>query len=83
MVPCSGDVDSVCPVTSTRYFINMLDLTVKTPWRAWYINDEVVDIHCYIYATEQNLISNECASVEILKWPMLNRLEGMWLTTKD
>ncbi|KAM0948861.1 putative carboxypeptidase D [Dioscorea sansibarensis] len=37
----SGDVDSVCPVTSTRYFINMLGLTVKTPWRAWYINDEV------------------------------------------
>ncbi|KAH7655715.1 Peptidase S10 serine carboxypeptidase protein [Dioscorea alata] len=37
----SGDVDAVCSVTSTRYFINMLGLTVKTPWRAWYINDEV------------------------------------------
>ncbi|KAJ0981351.1 hypothetical protein J5N97_009606 [Dioscorea zingiberensis] len=37
----SGDVDSVCPVTSTQYSINLLGLTVQTPWRPWYTNDEV------------------------------------------
>ncbi|MFQ6655166.1 hypothetical protein Gotur_025839 [Gossypium turneri] len=38
---CSGDVDSVVPITSTRYAINKLKLPVKTAWRPWSINDEV------------------------------------------
>ncbi|TYI73475.1 hypothetical protein E1A91_D07G131100v1 [Gossypium mustelinum] len=37
----SGDVDSVVPITSTRYAINKLKLPVKTAWRPWSINDEV------------------------------------------
>ncbi|KAH7655700.1 Peptidase S10 serine carboxypeptidase protein [Dioscorea alata] len=37
----SGDLDIVCSVTSTRYFINKLNLTIKTPWRPWYTNEEV------------------------------------------
>ncbi|KAM0948865.1 putative carboxypeptidase D [Dioscorea sansibarensis] len=37
----SGDVDAVCSVTSTRYFINKLHLTIHTPWRPWYTNKEV------------------------------------------
>ncbi|XVE59733.1 hypothetical protein DITRI_Ditri05aG0070000 [Diplodiscus trichospermus] len=37
----SGDVDSVVPITSTRYGINTLNLPVKTAWRPWSNNDEV------------------------------------------
>ncbi|KAJ8622730.1 hypothetical protein MRB53_031259 [Persea americana] len=37
----SGDVDGRLPVTSTRYSLNKLKLPVKTPWQAWYVNQEV------------------------------------------
>ncbi|XP_022756068.1 putative serine carboxypeptidase-like 23 [Durio zibethinus] len=37
----SGDVDSVVPITSTRYGINLLKLPVKTAWRPWSNNKEV------------------------------------------
>ncbi|GAB2274491.1 hypothetical protein Dimus_009261 [Dionaea muscipula] len=37
----SGDVDSVVPVTSTRYSINTLKLPIKTPWYPWYLNQQV------------------------------------------
>ncbi|KAG0476503.1 hypothetical protein HPP92_013344 [Vanilla planifolia] len=37
----SGDQDSVVAVTSTRYSINMLNLTIESQWKAWYTNDEV------------------------------------------
>ncbi|KAL5830694.1 hypothetical protein ACOSQ4_016048 [Xanthoceras sorbifolium] len=38
---CSGDVDSVVPVTSSRYSISSLNLPIKTPWYPWYTNKEV------------------------------------------
>ncbi|KAE8673493.1 Serine carboxypeptidase II-3 [Hibiscus syriacus] len=37
----SGDVDSVVPVTSTRYAINKLKLSIKTAWRPWSTDEEV------------------------------------------
>ncbi|KAG6532913.1 hypothetical protein ZIOFF_006772 [Zingiber officinale] len=37
----SGDVDGNVPVTSTRYSLNELGLAVKSPWRAWMLNNEV------------------------------------------
>ncbi|XP_059663519.1 serine carboxypeptidase 1-like [Cornus florida] len=37
----SGDIDSVVPVTSTRYSISSLKLPIQTPWLPWYTNDEV------------------------------------------
>ncbi|XP_027068005.2 serine carboxypeptidase 1 [Coffea arabica] len=37
----SGDTDSVCSVTTTRYALNKLGLSVKTPWYAWYTQGEV------------------------------------------
>ncbi|XP_071911058.1 serine carboxypeptidase 1-like isoform X1 [Coffea arabica] len=37
----SGDTDSVCSVTTTRYGLNKLGLSVKTPWYAWYTQGEV------------------------------------------
>ncbi|KAJ0981480.1 hypothetical protein J5N97_009735 [Dioscorea zingiberensis] len=37
----SGDVDAVVPVTSTRYFITKLGLSIDSPWRPWYTNNEV------------------------------------------
>ncbi|XP_078170709.1 serine carboxypeptidase II-3-like [Carex rostrata] len=37
----SGDVDGRVPVTSTRYSLNELQLPVKIPWGAWYLNNEV------------------------------------------
>ncbi|XP_020961989.1 serine carboxypeptidase 24 [Arachis ipaensis] len=32
----SGDTDSVVPVTATRFSLNHLNLTIKTPWYPWY-----------------------------------------------
>ncbi|XP_012838143.1 PREDICTED: putative serine carboxypeptidase-like 23 [Erythranthe guttata] len=37
----SGDIDINVPVTSTRYAINSLKLPVETPWRPWYLDNEV------------------------------------------
>uniref|UniRef100_M8BNP6 Carboxypeptidase n=1 Tax=Aegilops tauschii TaxID=37682 RepID=M8BNP6_AEGTA len=35
----SGDLDSTCSITSTRYSVKDLNLPVTTPWRAWYTPD--------------------------------------------
>ncbi|KAK6136841.1 hypothetical protein DH2020_029436 [Rehmannia glutinosa] len=35
----SGDVDSIIPVTSTRYSIAAMGLKVKKPWIPWYAGD--------------------------------------------
>ncbi|GAB2214819.1 hypothetical protein Droror1_Dr00019183 [Drosera rotundifolia] len=37
----SGDVDSVVPVTSTKYTIESLKLPIKTNWYPWYLNQQV------------------------------------------
>ncbi|KAF6151051.1 hypothetical protein GIB67_042386 [Kingdonia uniflora] len=37
----SGDVDSIVPVTSTRYSLNKLKLSTKTPWYPWSIHKEL------------------------------------------
>ncbi|KAK9279013.1 hypothetical protein L1049_012688 [Liquidambar formosana] len=36
-----GDIDSVVPVTSTRYSIGTLKLPIQTAWYPWYTNSEV------------------------------------------
>ncbi|KAK8664818.1 hypothetical protein V6N13_084591 [Hibiscus sabdariffa] len=38
---CNGDVDSIVPITSTRYVLNKLKLPIKTVWRPWTTDDEV------------------------------------------
>ncbi|KAJ0021195.1 hypothetical protein Pint_31539 [Pistacia integerrima] len=38
---CSGDIDSVVPVTSSRYSISTLNLPIKAAWYPWYTNEEV------------------------------------------
>lgn len=38
---CSGDVDSVVPVTATRYSLAQLKLTTKIPWYPWYVKKQV------------------------------------------
>lgn len=37
----SGDVDSVVPVTATRYSLARLQLKVETQWYPWYHNNQV------------------------------------------
>ncbi|CAL0318741.1 unnamed protein product [Lupinus luteus] len=37
----SGDVDSVVPVTATRYSLSQLKLTTKVPWYPWYVKNQV------------------------------------------
>ncbi|XP_054795012.1 serine carboxypeptidase-like 40 isoform X2 [Prosopis cineraria] len=37
----SGDVDGVVPVTSTKYSMEKLNLTVKTAWHPWFVKGEV------------------------------------------
>ncbi|XP_051214560.1 serine carboxypeptidase 1 [Lolium perenne] len=38
----SGDTDSVCPVTSTLYSLDILRLPTNSSWRAWYSDDDQV-----------------------------------------
>lgn len=40
---CSGDTDGVVPVTSTKYSINHMKLSTKTPWRPWFLGSEVIN----------------------------------------
>ncbi|XP_057493017.1 serine carboxypeptidase 1-like [Actinidia eriantha] len=37
----SGDTDGKVPVTTTKYGINKLQTSVKTPWYPWYTQEEV------------------------------------------
>ncbi|KAG5001173.1 Serine carboxypeptidase-like 25 [Glycine soja] len=37
----SGDVDSVVPVTATRYALAQLKLSTKIPWYPWYVKNQV------------------------------------------
>ncbi|CAM6099186.1 unnamed protein product [Calypogeia fissa] len=37
----SGDVDSVVPVTSTKYSLALLKLKTTVPWYAWYRSEQV------------------------------------------
>ncbi|CAL5370729.1 unnamed protein product [Camellia sinensis] len=37
----SGDVDSVVPVTATRYSLAQLKLSTKVSWYPWYVNKQV------------------------------------------
>ncbi|XP_048327066.1 serine carboxypeptidase-like 25 [Ziziphus jujuba] len=37
----SGDVDSVVPVTATRYSLAQLKLATKVPWYPWYVKKQV------------------------------------------
>ena len=38
----SGDTDSAIPVTSAKYAVNKLKLSVKTAWYPWYLQNEVI-----------------------------------------
>lgn len=40
----SGDMDSICSLTATRYSVKDLNLTITHKWRPWYTPDnEVMD----------------------------------------
>ncbi|XP_042409727.1 serine carboxypeptidase 24 isoform X1 [Zingiber officinale] len=41
IVHCSGDIDSVVPVTATRFAISHLRLKIKIPWYPWYLGRQV------------------------------------------
>ena len=32
----SGDVDSVCPITGTRYWLASMNMSIVSPWVPWY-----------------------------------------------
>ncbi|CAN6294876.1 unnamed protein product [Urochloa humidicola] len=36
----SGDIDAVCPVTSTMYSLDIMGLQINSSWRAWYSDDD-------------------------------------------
>ncbi|KAM0881645.1 hypothetical protein ACQ4PT_032807 [Festuca glaucescens] len=38
----SGDMDSICSITATRYSVKDLNLPVTKPWRPWYTPDSEV-----------------------------------------
>ncbi|PVH32622.1 hypothetical protein PAHAL_9G445500 [Panicum hallii] len=52
----SGDIDAVCPVTSTLYSLDILGLQINSSWRAWYSDDNevggyVVEYKGLVFAT--------------------------------
>nr|GLL47332.1 putative serine carboxypeptidase-like 23 isoform X2 [Ipomoea trifida] len=46
---CSGDVDSVVPVTSTRYSVNAMKLKVIKPWHPWEDGNKEVGGYKVVY----------------------------------
>ncbi|KAF7127964.1 hypothetical protein RHSIM_Rhsim11G0168300 [Rhododendron simsii] len=46
---CSGDMDAVVPVSSTRYSIGALNLTAIKPWRPWLDDVGEVGGHKVVY----------------------------------
>ena len=44
MFKYSGDVDGRIPVTSSRYSIKQLQVSVKTQWQPWFINTDQVNL---------------------------------------
>uniref|UniRef100_A0A0D6QS40 Carboxypeptidase n=1 Tax=Araucaria cunninghamii TaxID=56994 RepID=A0A0D6QS40_ARACU len=47
----SGDVDSVVPVTSTRFSLNALKLPIETPWYPWMSGKDDVGGYTIVYKT--------------------------------
>ena len=47
----SGDLDSTCSITSTRYSVKDLNLPVTKPWRAWYTPD--LEVGGYVQQYEE------------------------------
>lgn len=43
---CSGDFDSICSLTATRYSVKDLNLAVTKKWGPWYTPNGEVN-HCY------------------------------------
>ncbi|KAE9616258.1 putative carboxypeptidase D [Lupinus albus] len=37
----SGDVDAIVPITATKYSLNEMNLSTKTPWHPWFVDGEV------------------------------------------
>jgi hypothetical protein len=44
LAKCSGDTDSVVPVTATRFAISHLGLKIKTRWYPWYSAGQVLKL---------------------------------------
>lgn len=65
---CSGDTDSVVPVTATRFALNHLNLTIKTPWYPWYTGGQVFsailphELSTLIELNPMNYLSNDLAT---------------------
>lgn len=55
----SGDTDGRVPVTSSRYSLHNLSLSIEDAWRPWYSNKEV-NIHIYmvLLLTYSNILNN-------------------------
>jgi serine carboxypeptidase-like clade 2 len=41
LMKCSGDIDGRVPVTSTKYSLDKLKLSVKIDWHPWFLMGEV------------------------------------------
>ncbi|XP_043703637.1 serine carboxypeptidase-like 25 [Telopea speciosissima] len=50
----SGDADAMVPVTATKYSLAQLNLTTKTPWYPWYLNNQVLLHYYYRFTDDTN-----------------------------
>lgn len=62
MFGCSGDTDSVVPVTATRYSIDALKLPTIVNWYPWYDNGKV-GANFYSMSNNQSTDTNYVVSV--------------------
>ena len=66
----SGDIDGRVPVTSTKYSINKMKLSIKTAWHPWFLTKHQV-LHGSIYLEYFN--TRFCfKKLKIFKLPLLN-----------
>ena len=49
MAKCSGDTDSVVPVTATRFALSHLGLKAKIRWYPWYTAGQVLMMPLLFY----------------------------------
>ncbi|KAK9053523.1 hypothetical protein SSX86_024597 [Deinandra increscens subsp. villosa] len=74
----SGDTDAVIPVTSTRYSIDALNLTMISPWHAWYEDDQILSVYTFLTKIDKISVTMAGESVRDMtsKFVKLAKFEG-------
>ncbi|XP_073117390.1 serine carboxypeptidase II-3 [Elaeis guineensis] len=70
----SGDVDGRVPVTSSRYSVKQLQVSVKTQWQPWFINIDQVGGYSVVFDGNLTLATVRGAGHEVPSYQALRAL---------